>query len=213
MTITVPGPLVVLTDRRAAEGVGRSLVDTVAVALGAGAHAVLLREKDLPAEQRRVLATRLVRMVAASGAKFGIASDATLASQLGVHWVHLSASGESPPPAGRPGIVGRSCHDTDELHAAAVEGCEYASLSPVLTTSSKPGYGPALGMARLAEQIADAGLPVAALGGLGAGRGSVTAALAAGAAAVWVMGAVMGAADPGRVVRDLVAEIDAVRVR
>ena len=46
--------------------------------------------------------------------------------------------------------------------AAAGEGCDYATLSPIFVSASKPGYGPALGVGALR----DAPLPVYALGGV-----------------------------------------------
>ena len=62
------------------------------------------------------------------------------------------------------------------------------TLSPIFASASKPGYGPALGLERLAEVAAVSPLPVIALGGI-EDEGSVRACLDAGAAAVAVMGA------------------------
>lgn len=79
------------------------------------------------------------------------------------------------------------------------------TLSPVWETASKPGYGPALGVEGLAAAVAAVpGLPVYALGGIGPGR--VAACVEAGAVGVAVMGAVMGAVDPGAVVRQILVE-------
>ena len=77
---------------------------------------------------------------------------------------HLAAA--DPFPAAPPGMVGRSCHDAAELRAAAAEGADYATLSPIFRPISKPGYGPPLGLSRLADLCAGAGLPVYALGGI-----------------------------------------------
>ncbi len=205
----VPGPLVVVSDRAASERAGRSLTETVAAAVAAGAPAVLLREKDLHPAERHRLAVQLADVTARSGARLGIASDLALAANLELDWVHLAAHEPVPPKGrvGRPAVVGRSCHGPGDLAAAALDDADYASLSPVLLTASKPGYGPALGFDGFAALASAAGLPVTALGGLGAEAGTVAAACRAGAAAVWVMGAVMGAADPGAVVRSLLAEL------
>ncbi len=104
--------------------------------------------------------------------------------------MHLSARDAFPTP--RPALVGRSCHDADEVRAAGHEGCDYVTVSPVFTTASKPGYGPALGLAGLAALAAIAAaveLPVYALGGVH--PPDVVDCLAAGACGVAVMGPVM----------------------
>ncbi len=200
--------LLVLTDRRASERVGRSLGDTVRRAVSGGARAVLLREKDLLPGDRHHLATELRPLVPV----LLIASDAKLAVEIGADGVHLAAddawpddatdrvAGDTPPDVS----VGRSCHDELAVRRAAHEGATYATLSPVFESPSKPGYGPALGTGVLHGHP----LPVYALGGIEPGRAAEC--LVAGAAGVAVMGAVMGADDPARVVRRLLAEIEAV---
>lgn len=207
-------PLVVVSDRQASLRAGRSLEATVAAAVTAGATAILLREKDLEQAERHRLAASLAGICHRGGAALGIASDAELAARLGLGWVHLAA--REPVPAAddpaRAALVGRSCHDAGELAAARADGADYASLSPVLLTASKPGYGPALGFDRFAALTAGAGLPVAALGGLGAEAGTAAAARRAGAAAVWVMGAVMAAPHPAAVVTALRAELEAAEM-
>ena len=91
--------------------------------------------------------------------------------------------------------VSISAHSTEEVFAAAEAGADAVTLSPIFASASKPGYGPALGLERLAEVAAVSPLPVIALGGI-EDEGSVRACLDAGAAAVAVMGAAMRAADP-----------------
>jgi thiamine-phosphate pyrophosphorylase len=98
-------------------------------------------------------------------------------------------------------IIGVSAHSVADVAAAAAAGADYATLSPIFVTESKPGYGPALGIEAL-RAAAIHRIPVLALAGITA----ATAAdcLAAGASGVAVMGEVMRADDPGRIVRDLV---------
>jgi thiamine monophosphate synthase len=178
--------VIVFTDRRQAR---RPLVDVVAAAVEGGARLVVLREKDLPGGERAALAARLRAVLAPVGGRLLLAGRD-----------HLAAA--DPFPADRPGLVGRSCHDAAELAAAADEGCDYATVSPVFPTPSKPGYGPPLGPARLADLCAGARLPVYALGGV-TDAARAAACLEAGAAGVAVMGAVMRADDPAGVVRSL----------
>jgi thiamine monophosphate synthase len=182
--------LLVLTDRTQCTG---SLPDTVAAAVDAGARAVVLRDKDLPLPERAALAETIAGLLAPVG---GVLVWAGAAGSAGRDAVHLSAADPLPEP--RPALLGRSCHSAAELAAARAEGCDWAFLSPLAATASKPGYGPALGFAGLAA-LAPLGPPVYALGGVR--PADVAGCRAAGAHGVAVMGAVMR--DPGTVARYL----------
>ena len=61
--------------------------------------------------------------------------------------------------------VAASCHSAAELARAAELGLDFAVLSPVLPTRSHPG-AKTIGWEGFAEQVAGAGLPVFALGGM-----------------------------------------------
>ncbi|MGI8759440.1 MAG: thiamine phosphate synthase [Acidimicrobiales bacterium] len=194
--------LVVLTDRRQARA---GLVPTVAAAVEGGARAVVLREKDLPRPARWELGRALRAVLDPHGAMLLVAGpDVELAEELGAGGVHLAA-GDAWPSGWRPPLVGRSCHDAVELQRAAEEAADYATLSPVFASASKPGYGPALTEAGLAELAAATELAVFALGGVTAE--SAGPCLGAGAAGVAVMGAVMGADDPAGAAAALVASM------
>jgi thiamine-phosphate pyrophosphorylase len=198
----------VVTDRGLAAEAGHGLVEVVASAVEAGARWVLLREKDMPPAERRRLALDLVAVLGPAGGRLLVASDGTLATEVGAAGLHLSATDPWPPPAavGSERVVGRSCHCIDELRAARGEGATYATLSPVFATPSKPGYGPALGLDGLAAACAAVPeLPVLALAGVGPGR--ARDCLAAGARGVAVMGKVMRSPDPAAAVRSLLAEL------
>jgi thiamine-phosphate pyrophosphorylase len=146
---------------------------------------VILREKDLPRAERVALAAELRSIVDV----LLVASDATIEAD----GVHLAAVDRFPQP--RPHLVGRSCHTADELARAAAEGCDYATLSPIFDSPSKPGHGPPLGV----EALGDAPLPVYALGGVD--EHNAVRCRAAGAVGVAVMGAVMRSGDPAGLIR------------
>ena len=207
--IGVDGRLIVVTDRAQAAVTGQGLIDVVAAAADGGAPVVLLREKDLPRGERARLAAALVSVLAGSGTALLVATDARLAEEVGAVGVHLAAADdawEAVAEAGRWLLVGRSCHGIPELQAARSAGLDYATLSPVWATASKPGYGPGLGLGGLAAGVAAVpGLPVYALGGVEPGRAADC--LSAGAAGVAVMGAIMRADDPAKVVRSLLEEL------
>jgi len=182
--------IVLLTDRRQAR---RPLVEVVEAAVGGGLRQVVLREKDLPRDERAALAEALRAVLADVDGQLIVAGP----DPLGGSAVHLAAAGPYPPPG--LALVGRSCHDEAELSRLTTE--RYAMVSPVFPTPSKPGYGPPLGLDGLARLVARSPVPVLALGGVT--PGNAAGCLAAGAAGVAVMGAVMRADDPAAVVRDL----------
>jgi thiamine-phosphate pyrophosphorylase len=184
-----PGGVVVVTDRRQARG---PLPEVVAAAVAGGARWVLLREKDLPRTERFALA-RLLRTVVAGAGRLIVAGPDPLDGNA----VHLAAA---DPPGFRPDgvtLVGRSCHDSDELERMTSE--DYATVSPVFASDSKPGYGPALGVDRLRALCLRSRRPVVALGGVQQPE-QAAACVAAGAAGVAVMGAVMRSPDPAATV-------------
>lgn len=182
-----------LTDGRASS---LPLLTVVSAAVDAGVRQVVLREHGDP--DRRLLATRLSALLGDAGGRLILAvRDVAPTWWRGAY--HLAA-------AARPatsGAFGRSCHDAAELAAAQAAGAAHATVSPVYPTASKPGYGPALGLDRLADLCAGTSFPVYALGGIDT-PDRVRECLAAGASGVAVMGAVMRADDPGAVARRLV---------
>jgi thiamine-phosphate pyrophosphorylase len=188
----------VVTDRRQARA---PLPEVVAAAVAGGARWVLLREKDLPYAERVALADELGRVLASAGGRLIVAGP----DPLGGDAVHLAAADPYPPDTGGQRgqglLVGRSCHDAPELDRLSIE--DYATVSPVYASASKPGYGPGLGLDGLRALCRRTSRPVLALGGV-ATVAQVEECAAAGAAGVAVMGAVNRATDPGSVVEALV---------
>jgi thiamine-phosphate diphosphorylase len=192
--------VIVFTDRRQAR---RPLVDVVAAAVDGGARLVVLREKDLPGEQRAALARQLHVVLAAAGGRLLLAGPTP-----GPDGVHLSAT--DPRPSTVDGIVGRSCHNAVELAGA---GADYATLSPVFPSRSKPGYGPPLGVDGFAAALKAApDLAVYALGGIESPE-QAAACVEAGAAGVAVMGAVMRSPEPAALVASLLAAVTKATTR
>ncbi|GIF19427.1 thiamine monophosphate synthase [Actinoplanes tereljensis] len=190
--MVTPSGLVLLTDRRLASG---SLLDVVARAVRGGAAWVILRERDLPYAERRALAVSL-RELLPPGRLIVAGPD-----PLGADAVHLAEA--DPLPVAGVSLIGRSCHDVPGL---SIE--DYVTLSPIFATSTKPGYGPALGpddAALLAGEV-----PWLALGGVDSPERAAACA-EAGARGIAVMGAVMRAADPEGVTRTLATAFGAAR--
>jgi thiamine-phosphate pyrophosphorylase len=197
-------PLLVISDRRQAR---QPLVAVAGAAFAAGCRWFSLREKDMPADERRDLLSRLVTLGHRFGAVVTAHEDLDAVIAGGADGVHLPTGGD--PGAVRTrlpgGLIGASAHSPAEAAALLSAGADYVTISPVFLTLSKPGYGPAIGLDGLARTMAAVAGPVIALGGIN----PQTAALcrAAGAAGVAVMGEVMRADDPAAVVRALIGAL------
>jgi 8-oxo-dGTP diphosphatase len=132
---------------------------------------VRLIQLRLPGWSTDVLArtTRSARNLCQTyGARLLINGDWRLAGVLGLDGVHLPSRVaatlvQRPLPPNR--LVGVSCHDETELAHAMRIGADFATLSPVFETPDHAQSTP-LGWDRFADLVAQATLPVYALGGL-----------------------------------------------
>ncbi|MBQ1026886.1 thiamine phosphate synthase [Micromonospora sp. C95] len=200
----VPSGVVLLTDRRVARG---GLVEVVAAAVAGGVRWVVLREKDLPRVERLALAAELRSILTEAGGTLVVGGpDPLVAGDQGRTPIalHLPAAGPYPPPAAD--LIGRSCHDASELRRLTTE--DYVTLSPIFPTRTKPGYGPPLLPAGLAELIRRSPVPALALGGIET-PAQVHACVQAGACGVAVLGTIMRAQDPHQTTATLTAAFHA----
>jgi thiamine-phosphate pyrophosphorylase len=202
-------PLLLVTDRTQAR---RPLEAVVARACAAGCRWVSLREKDLPADEQIALARSLALVAQRLGARLTLHGDAELAHAAGVDGVHLSAHGDAAAARATLGphaLIGKSIHSAAEAAALDPAVVDYAVAGPAYPTASKPGYGPALGPDGLAAICRAARVPVVAIGGIE--PENAAAVMTAGAAGIAVMGSVMRADDPGRLIKDLLGTLATVR--
>jgi thiamine-phosphate pyrophosphorylase len=180
----LPGPpVLVITDRHQAK---RPLEEIATALFAAGCRWLSVREKDMPAGERRALLVRLVALGGKYGATVAVHGSITAARRI----------------LGPGALVGISAHSVEDVAEAVGMGADYATLSPIFPTSSKPGYGPALGLDILgcADQI-----PLLALGGVDAAKAA--SCIAAGAAGVAVMGEAMRAPDQRGFMADLLSRL------
>lgn len=202
LPLPLPGPpVLVITDRHQAK---RPLEEIAAALFAGGCRWLSLREKDLSAAERRALLQRLVALAQGSGATVTVHDDLDAAASLGIG-VHLPGQGSVAEARRRLGsgvLIGLSAHSVEDVAAGARAGADYATLSPIFLTQSKPGYGPALGLDILGRAAKP---PVLALGGVDAGNAA--SCLAAGAAGVAIMGEAMRAADPRGFMADLLSRL------
>ena len=204
-------PFLVISDRGQAR---RPLIAIAEAAFRGGCRWFSLREKDLPAVERRDLLRALAVLGHCFGATVTAHEDLASVVAAGADGVHLPGGGD--PAAARrqlpQGLIGVSAHTPQEAAAQLAAGADYVTLSPIFLSASKPGYGPAVGTDALAAAArlsrggpAEAG--IIALGGIDADNAA--SCLLAGAHGIAVMGEVMRAADPEETVRRLLAAIAA----
>lgn len=190
----LPTPLLLaITDRHQS---AHPLPDLAESLFAGGLRWLSLREKDLPAAEQVALARALVERAGPWRARVTVHGDAALAFAAGAAGVHLADGGDAAPVGatvaaarallGPAALIGVSAHDAAGLRRAGEAGADYATLSPVFPSPSKPGYGPALGLERLRALAAESPIPVVALGGID--RENASACRKAGAAGVAVMG-------------------------
>ena len=141
---------------------------------------IQVREKEMSARALTGLAASLVN----TGPRIIVNSRVDIALAAGAHGVHLPAGSIAPsrlrPLTGPDFLIGVSCHSIAAMLCAEDEGADYVYVSPIFPSPSKPGYGPPLGLALLAEACRRVRIPVLALGGVN--EENAPACVAAGAA-------------------------------
>jgi thiamine-phosphate pyrophosphorylase len=204
-------PVLLITDRSQATA---PLEVVVAAALVAGCRWVVLREKDMAADARRDLLTRLVALGRRFGATIMVSDDLAAARAADAAGVHLSRDGDpgaARAALGPKALIGVSAHNATEAEDAARGGADYVTLSPIFESLSKPGYGPQFGLVGLRAVAGRLAIPVLALGGVT--HTNAGDCLKHGAAGVAVMGAVMGVSDSGPAVQRLLSALSEAAVK
>ncbi len=195
----LPSRLLVVTDRHQAARPLPELAETLFVA---GLRWLWLRDRDLPDGERQALARDLAARAARHGATLTVGGDPRLAASCGAG-VQLGSRDDVAAARrviGPDRPIGVSAHGLDEIRAARDAGADYATLSPVFPSPSKPGYGPALGFDGL-RAAAGLGFPVLALGGVT--PSTARRCLEAGAQGVAIMGPAMTGALTAMQLADL----------
>lgn len=209
--------LYLISDRRLAAASG-GLVSTVEAALAGaadasspGAVAVQLREKDLEARQLYELALALRPICTRFGAPLIVNDRIDVAIAVGAEGTHLASTSFTIADArallGPGRLIGISTHSAEEVAMAEAHGADFAVFGPIYDPLSKGAYGPAKGLAALADAVKTAKrMPLYALGGINSFRASEIAALPPGTrpTGVAAIGSVFGTSTPAIAARELI---------
>lgn len=194
--------LMVLTRPDPAAGTPGEVVEAC---LEAGATAVQLRHKGAGGAELLREARELLPLARRHGALFLVDDRIDVALAAGADGAHLGPE-DVPLAAARrvvpeDFVLGFSTDRPERARRAAREGADYLGVGAVYGTRSKAGLEEeAVGPARVGEVLEAAGLPGVGIGGIDPDNAGPVYRAGAGVA---VLGAVMDAADPGRVVRRL----------
>ncbi|NOZ01987.1 MAG: thiamine phosphate synthase [Deltaproteobacteria bacterium] len=202
---TVPFSFYLVTNRRLCGG-GRGLVDRlrlIAEGLPRRTLAVQVREKDLDSTELLTLVRDVIRAVKPFGVPVLVNDRADVAIAAGAAGVHLPANGMSAGSLRSVygGMIGVSTHSAAELAGLKPGEADFATFGPVFDTPEKRAYGPPQGPDALSASVAQAGIPVFAIGGIS----SETAPLLKGSrvAGLAAISSVLTAKDPIRAVVSL----------
>ncbi|VXB88371.1 thiamine phosphate synthase [Citricoccus sp. K5] len=202
-------------------GTGRRTVDVAAAAAGAGAGVVQVRAKEASAAELLELTLAVAEAVHAARPATRVLVDdrpdvAWVARSRGaaVHGVHLGQD-DLPVAAAREllgpeAIIGLTTGTLELVRAAEAqrEVLDYIGAGPFRLTPTKDSGREPLGVSGYGPLVAATALPIVAIGDV---TPADAAALAGtGVAGVVMVRALMEAPDPGEVVRQVLAGVDAL---
>lgn len=202
--------LYAVVDARTAAARGWHVPDLAAACLAGGARWLQVRGAGVATGVLLRWCDEIVRQAERTGAAVIVNDRVDVARMSGAAGVHLGQH-DLPPPAARrqlgpEAIVGLSTHTARQRDDAWSEPLTYVAVGPVYGTSTKAtGYAPVGLDAVRAAALRRPERPVVAIGGITLDR--APAVVAAGAAAVAVIGDLVAGGDPEARVR---AYVDAL---
>lgn len=196
--------LYAIVDAGTAASQARSVPDLAAACLAGGARWLQVRGAGVATGVLLRWCDEIVRMAGRVGAAVVVNDRIDVARMSGADGVHLGQHDLPPAVArrqlGPEAIVGLSTHTVRQRDDAWTQPLTYVAVGPVYETSTKAtGYAP-VGLAAVrAAALRRPERPVVAIGGITLER--APAVVAAGAAAVAVIGDLLAGGDPEARVR------------
>ncbi|UFS72678.1 bifunctional hydroxymethylpyrimidine kinase/phosphomethylpyrimidine kinase [Geomonas sp. RF6] len=176
---------------------GDRLLERVREALSGGVKIVQYRDKIRDYSDRVALGSELKWLCRQYGATFIVNDHVQLALELDADGVHLGQDDGDAVAArrmlGDKRIIGVSTHNLEEALAAQEAGADYVGLGAIFPTGSKD-VPRTVGPQMVAQVKAQLRIPVVAIGGIC--RDNAGAVIDAGADAVAVISAILGAREP-----------------
>jgi len=173
---------------------GRNIIETAQRALEGGTRTIQLRDKVRPKSELILLAEELKKLCAGYNALFIINDHLDVALAIEADGLHVGQE-DLPVSAARrllpaDKLVGCSAATLDEAVIAEAQGADYVGVGSIYPSPSKPGTRLA-GLEILRRVKNRVSVPIVAIGGIN--EDNVAEVIDAGAAAVAVISAVLGA--------------------
>lgn len=171
----------------------------------AGAHVdgIILREKDLPKEEYKTLALRVVKVCETNKVDCILHSFVDVALELHAKKIHMPLpllQKMSREEIEKFDCLGASCHSIEEAKKAQQLGCTYITAGHIFATDCKRGVLPR-GIDFLRQICTGIDLPVYAIGGIN--ETNIAAVKKAGAAGVCIMSGFMKCKNAGEYVQKM----------
>ena len=183
----------------------RDLPALVEAAVQGGVTVVQLRAKSLAGRDLIALGRGIAAALEGTGLPLLVNDRPDVALACGAAGVHLGQDDIPVPEARRilgPGAtIGVSVNTPDEARRAEVQGADYVGAGPAFATATKETDLPVLGPEGIERIKSAVGIPVVAIGGIGA-KNALSMARA-GADGIAVVSAILGAPDAGRAAEEL----------
>ncbi len=199
--------LYVITGSGAPEG--RSLKETVRLAIDGGASVIQLRDKKTSDKELIQVARELLTLTRSRKIPLIINDRIEVAKISGADGVHLGQEDGPLEKArvllGKDAIIGRSTHSPEQALLAVQEGFDYIGVGPVFKTPAKPTVAP-VGLEFVRFAVNNIAIPFVAIGGID--EANINEVLQAGARCTAVVRAVMTAEDPKKMSKALIRRIE-----
>ncbi|MBU0487945.1 MAG: thiamine phosphate synthase [Bacteroidetes bacterium] len=143
----------------------------------AGADWIQLRVKDAPFDKWLDIAEKSKHLCDAFGARLIINDSVEIAQRVQAYGVHLGKNDMNPSEArhilGREYVIGATANLLDEILHLPLSDIDYIGLGPFRFTDTKKNLSPVLGLAAMADIVAQCHkrnirLPIVAIGGISA---------------------------------------------
>jgi thiamine-phosphate pyrophosphorylase len=188
---------------------GRSHTDVAAQAIRGGAKVIQLRDKKDSIRNFFTIAGELHRLCREHNVLFIVNDSLEVALAVNADGLHVGQDDLPVEVARRllpiDKILGCSARTIDKAKKAQAEGADYLGVGAIYATATKT-TAEVVGPGRIKEIKRGVNLPIVAIGGIN--KSNLSAVLKAGADAVAVISAVMGAADIEKATRQLVEIVE-----
>ena len=189
---------------------GRSHVDVARQAIRGGAKTIQLRDKVSLRKELIPVARELKSLCAEQNVLFIVNDYLDVALESDADGLHVGQE-DLPVKVARKWLpldklIGASARTVELAQAAQADGADYLGVGAMYPTKSKVKTV-LVGLERLREIKEAVSIPLVAIGGIS--KDYAAAAMGAGAVAVAVISAVMGADSPEEAARQIVAKLEA----